>query len=36
MRGFGKPTRRRQLREQIIEEDLDGIGIQETIKKFFT
>jgi hypothetical protein len=36
MRVFGKPARRRQLREQIMEEGLDGIGTQETIKESFT
>jgi exonuclease III len=35
MRGFGKPARR-QHRELIKEEGLDGVGIQETIKESFT
>jgi hypothetical protein len=33
---FNNPTRRRQLRDLILEEGLDGIGIQETIKKEFS
>jgi hypothetical protein len=27
IRGFGKAARRRQIRDYIIEEELDGIGL---------
>jgi hypothetical protein len=33
---LGNPARRRQLKGLISEERLDGIGIQETIKKDFS
>jgi exonuclease III len=36
IRGFGAPARRRQVRELIVEEKLDGIGLQETIRQEFS
>jgi exonuclease III len=36
IRGFGKAARRRQIRDYIIEEELDGIGLQETMRAYFT
>jgi exonuclease III len=37
IRGMGKKTRVRQLKEMILREDVDIVGVQETIKKnFFT
>jgi hypothetical protein len=36
MRGFGRPTRRVQLKEYIREDCLDGAGILETIRGEFT
>jgi hypothetical protein len=36
VRGLGKPARRRQVRELIAKDELDGIGLQETIKQDFT
>lgn len=35
IRGLGKAARRRQLKELVITEKLDAIGVQETIKKQF-
>jgi exonuclease III len=34
--GFGRPTRRNLIRDYISSEGLDGIGLQETMKKDFT
>jgi exonuclease III len=36
IRGFGKAVRRRQIRDFIMEESLDGVGLQETIREDFT
>lgn len=36
IRGFGRPARRRQIREYIMEESLDIVGLQETIKQDFS
>jgi exonuclease III len=36
IRGFGRLARRRQIREYIREEGVDGVGLQETIKSEFT
>jgi exonuclease III len=36
IRGFGKAARRRQIRDFIMEESLDGVGLQETIREDFT
>jgi hypothetical protein len=36
MRGFGKPARRKQIRDYISNEGLDGIKLQETMKRDFT
>jgi hypothetical protein len=36
IRGFGRPDRRRQIREYIKEEWLDGVGLQESMKENFT
>jgi hypothetical protein len=36
IRGFGRPARRRQIRDYISEENLDGISLHETIKGDFT
>jgi hypothetical protein len=33
--GFGEAARRRQIRKYIIDEKLDGVGLQETIKEEF-
>lgn len=35
IRGLGKPARKRQLKELIVKERFDMIGVQETIKKDF-
>jgi hypothetical protein len=34
--GFGGPARRNLIRDYISSEGLDGIGLQETMKKDFT
>jgi hypothetical protein len=36
MRGFGKPDRRTQVKEYMRGENLDGIGLLETIRESFT
>jgi exonuclease III len=36
IRGFGKLAKRRQIKQYIKEDRLDGIGLQETIRKEFT
>ena len=36
MRGFGRPGRRTQIRDLISREQLDFVGLQETIKASFT
>jgi exonuclease III len=36
VRGLGKPARRRQIREYISQENIDMIGLQETIKVDFS
>jgi exonuclease III len=36
VRGLGKPARRRQVREYILHENIDFIGLQETIKQDFS
>jgi exonuclease III len=36
VRGLGRSARRRQVSEYIKEEALDGVGLQETMKKDFT
>jgi exonuclease III len=36
VRGLGNPARRRQVREHIAEEGLEGVGLQETMKTDFT
>jgi hypothetical protein len=33
---FGKPSKRRQIKDFIREEKLDGVGLQETIKSGFS
>jgi exonuclease III len=35
IRGMGKKARVRQLKEMISREDVDILGVQETIKIFF-
>ena len=35
IRGMGKASRRRQLKEMVYKEKFDVIGVQETIKKDF-
>jgi hypothetical protein len=35
-RGFGRPARRKQIRMYMQTENLDGCGLQETIKKDFS
>jgi exonuclease III len=32
IRGIGKPARVRQLKEMILQEQVEVVGIQETIK----
>jgi exonuclease III len=34
--GFGRPARRRQIKEYMQEENLDGCGLQETMKGDFS
>jgi hypothetical protein len=36
IRDFGRLARRRQNKDYIKEEFLDGIGLQETMKEYFT
>jgi exonuclease III len=36
IRGFGKLARRKQIREIVLEEKLDGFGLQETFKRDFS
>jgi hypothetical protein len=36
MRGFGRSARRRQVKNYIMEEKLEGIDLLETIKENFT
>ncbi|KAG2605021.1 hypothetical protein PVAP13_4NG076519 [Panicum virgatum] len=36
VRGLGKPARRRQIREYIWQENIDVVGLQETIKEDFS
>lgn len=36
MRGFGRKDRRKQLKDYIIQEKLDIVGLQETIKQNFS
>jgi hypothetical protein len=36
IRGFGRAKRRKQIREYILQENLEGVGLQETIKGDFT
>jgi hypothetical protein len=36
IRGFGKPARRRHIRDYIREERVGAMGLQETIKEDFT
>jgi hypothetical protein len=36
IRGFGKPSRRKQIKDYIKQEDLMGIGLLETMKGDFT
>jgi hypothetical protein len=36
IRDFGRLARRRQIKDYIKEEFLDGIGLQETMKEYFT
>jgi exonuclease III len=36
IRGFGKAARRRQIRDFILKENLDGVGLQETIREDLT
>jgi hypothetical protein len=36
MRGFGRPTRRTQVKKYMKKENLDGIGLLETIRESFT
>jgi hypothetical protein len=36
IRGFGKLARRRQIREYLSEENMDGMGLQETMKESFS
>jgi hypothetical protein len=34
--GFDKLARRRQIQEHIMSEDVDGVGLQETIRDDFS
>ena len=36
IRGMGKPARVRQLKELLIQHQIDMVGVQETIKQDFT
>jgi hypothetical protein len=36
IRGFGKLAIRRQIREYLSEENMDGMGLQETMKESFS
>jgi exonuclease III len=36
IRGIGKPARVRQLKEMILQEQVEVVGIQETIKQSFS
>jgi hypothetical protein len=35
-RGLGKPSRRKQVREFITEENMEGIGLRQTMKEDFS
>ena len=36
VRGLGKSARRRQIREFILRERIDIVGLQETVKEDFS
>jgi len=36
VRGLGKSARRRQIREYILRERIDIVGLQETVKEDFS